>query len=113
MDQVNAINDRIVTLKARFESQQGDAPQTVDKDASEVNDQEPDSKGRLIIDATACPQDIAYPTDLDLLSGAREKTEQLIDKLYHPLLHKQKPRTYRQVARKRYLQTTQKLNSRS
>jgi hypothetical protein len=29
--------------------------------------------------ATACPQDIAYPTDLDLLSDARQKSEELID----------------------------------
>ena len=110
MDQVNAINERIVSLKAKFESQQDDAPQPEDKDSSEDNDHGQDNKGRLIFDATACPQDIAYPTDLDLLSGAREKTEQLIDKLYHPQLHKQKPRTYRQVARKRYLQTAQKKN---
>jgi hypothetical protein len=29
-------------------------------------------------DTTACPRDIAYPTDLDLLSDAREKSEHLI-----------------------------------
>jgi hypothetical protein len=110
IDQVNAINERIVSLKAKFESQQGDAPKPEDKDSSEDNEQEPDNKGRLIIDATACPQDIAYPTDLDLLSDAREKTEQLIDKLYDPQLHVKKPRTYREVARKRYLQTAQKKN---
>ena len=27
-------------------------------------------KGSLILDATVCPQDIAFPTDLDLLSSA-------------------------------------------
>ncbi len=110
MDQVNAINERIVTLKAKFESQQDKFAQAEEKVSSEDNDQGPDNKGRLIIDATACPQDIAYPTDLDLLSDAREKAEQLIDKIYDPQLHKQKPRTYRQVARKRYLQTAQKKN---
>ena len=110
MDQVNAINERIVSLKARFESQQDEAAQPEEKDSSEDKDQELDNKGRLIMDATACPQDIAYPTDLDLLSGAREKTEQLIDKIYDPQLHIQKPRTYRQVARKRYLHTAQKKN---
>jgi hypothetical protein len=110
MDQVNAINERIVSLKARFESQQDEAAQPEEKDSSEDKDTEPDNKGRLIMDATACPQDIAYPTDLDLLSGAREKTEQLIDKIYDPQLHIQKPRTYRQVARKRYLHTAQKKN---
>ena len=77
---------------------------------NESNTGEPENKGRVIFDATACPQDIAYPTDLDLLSEAREKTEQLIDQLYYAELHHQKPRTYRQVARKRYLQTAQKKN---
>ena len=110
IDQVNAINERIVTLKARFESQEDEASQPEDKGSSEDKDQEQDNKGRLIVDATACPQDIAYPTDLDLLSGAREKAEKLIDKIYDLQLHKKKPRTYRQVARKRYLQTAQKKN---
>jgi hypothetical protein len=41
------------------------------------------NKGRLLIDATVCPQNIAYPTDLDLLSEAREKSEQLIDSIYN------------------------------
>lgn len=110
MNQVNAINERIVTLKARFESQLEKSVQTEEKVPSQDNDQEPDNKGRLILDATACPQDIAYPTDLDLLSDAREKAEELIDKIYDPQLHKQKPRNYRQVARKIYLQTAQKKN---
>jgi transposase, IS5 family len=41
----------------------------------------------VIYDATACPQDIAYPTDLKLLNDAREKSEQLIDLLYSSELH--------------------------
>jgi len=64
--------------------------------------------GKLIVDATACPQDIAYPTDLNLLNDAREKSEELIDFLYSATLHKKKPRTYREVARKTYLKTAQK-----
>ncbi len=59
------------------------------------------------MDATACPQDIAYPTDLNLLSDAREKSEELID-LLHAGLSIDKPRTYREVARKQYLSTAQK-----
>lgn len=73
---------------------------------------EPDNKplhqGQLIIDATACPQDIRYPTDLDLLNDARKKSEELIDVLYCPDLHESKPRTYREVARTTYLNTAQK-----
>ncbi len=59
------------------------------------------------MDATACPQDIAYPTDLNLLNDAREKSEELIDAL-HTGLTTIKPRTYREIARKKYLQTAQK-----
>ena len=62
----------------------------------------------MIFDASVGPQDIAYPTDLDLLSDAREKTKELIDKLYNPSLHDKKPRTYRRVARRRYLLTAKK-----
>jgi hypothetical protein len=62
------------------------------------------------MDATACPQDIAYPTDLDLLSAAREKSEYLIDLLYDVELHEKKPRTYRRLARKRFLNTAKKKN---
>ena len=62
------------------------------------------------MDATACPQDIAYPTDIDLLNAAREKSEQLIDIIFDPLLHQKKPRIYREVARKRYLKIAQNKN---
>ena len=107
MENLNAINERIVSLKTRLESKKNDSEPP---SAAESNSSEPENKGRVIYDATACPQDIAYPTDLDLLSEAREKTEQLIDQLYVSGLHQQKPRTYRRIARKRYLQTAQKKN---
>jgi len=108
MENLNAINERIVMLKTRLES--GENKSAPPSDEDENNSGEPENKGRVIFDATACPQDIAYPTDLDLLSEAREKTEQLIDQLYDAELHHQKPRTYRRVARKRYLRTAQKKN---
>lgn len=65
--------------------------------------QSPSHHGKLITDATACPQDIAYPTDLNLLNDARVKTEKIIDKLYLKQAHVAKPRTYRKLARKDYL----------
>jgi hypothetical protein len=68
----------------------------------------PENKGSLIVDATACPQDISYPTDLNLLNDSREKAEELIDFLYDPSKHDKKPRTYRENARKVYLKTAQK-----
>jgi transposase, IS5 family len=61
--------------------------------------------------STACPQDIAYPTDLNLLNDAREKSQELIDIVYAPSLHgKKRPRTYREQARKLYLNTAMKKN---
>lgn len=76
-------------------------------------DQGPDSSGRgnkghLILDASVAPSDIKYPTDLDLLNHAREKSEMLIDKLFVPGPGKVKPRTYRIKARKAYLATVHK-----
>lgn len=65
-------------------------------------------EGELIVDATACPQDISYPTDLNLLNDAREKSEQLIDFLWSLKKGPTKPRTYRENARKQYLKVAQK-----
>lgn len=117
MESVNAINERIIALKTRLESSEDKSvPAQEDgepKDKDECAGQDKgrsENRGRVIFDATACPQDIAYPTDLDLLSDAREKTEDLIDKLYNPLIHEKKPRTYRRVARRRYLLTAKKKN---
>lgn len=60
--------------------------------------------GKLLLDATCAPADIAFPTDLGLLNEAREKLEHIIDVLHEPLKgSKQKPRTYRKKARKDYL----------
>jgi transposase, IS5 family len=64
----------------------------------------PANKGKLILDATCAPADIRFPTDLGLLNDAREKTEQIIDKLYvHAPEGLKKPRTYRKTARKEFL----------
>jgi len=70
----------------------------------------PPNAGQLIVDATCAPADIRYPTDLGLLNEAREWSERLIDELYAPLQGTlaRKPRTYRQVARQRYLAIAKK-----
>lgn len=67
---------------------------------------EQENVGTLIVDMTVAPADIAYPTDIELLNTAREKTEELIDVLYTSLAEEkktEKPRTYRKKARKEYL----------
>jgi IS5 family transposase len=76
--------------------------------ADQTETELPLPQGQMIIDATACPQDISYPTDVDVLNDAREKSEELIDRLYYPISGKAKPRTYRVEARKSYLEIAQK-----
>jgi len=84
----------------------------IDMDVSINPADPPANKGELIVDATACPQDISYPTDLNLLNDAREQSEKLIDILYLKIKlvneEKLKPRTYREIARKEYLKVAQK-----
>jgi len=79
-----------------------------DEDSSDNGSDDVTHKGMLIIDATATPQDIAYPTDVGLLNNAREKLEEMIDVLWEPKPGWIKPRTYREVARKYYLAFSRK-----
>jgi transposase, IS5 family len=129
LDQINAINERIHALYQGIETEKANTVSgPKEPDGNKVNEDstrqdsrpiEPMGdypgearvhKGRVLFDATACPQDIAYPTDLGLLSEAREKSEQLIDEIYSQALHRKKPRTYREVARKEFLKVAQKKN---
>lgn len=95
----------------------GDAQKLMDNPEADDDDTEaempPDScgnKGTLILDATCCPADIHYPTDIGLLNQSRELTEDIIDILYKSIQDRYayKPRTYRQKARKEYLGYTKK-----
>ncbi len=129
LDQINAINERIHALYRGMTTEQADIVSVAkEHEGNMVNEcsirqdsgptwptkeqpgEAPVHKGRVLFDATACPQDIAYPTDLGLLSEAREKSEELIDEIYCQALHLKKPRTYRQVARKEFLKIAQKKN---
>ncbi|HRZ22110.1 MAG TPA: IS5 family transposase [Bacteroidales bacterium] len=118
IEQINQINEKILGLSHAQENKplsstdksddNGNAPPRLDpaSEESPPADEIP-HQGQLITDATACPQDIAYPTDLNLLNDAREKSEELIDLIYDPELHHKKPRTYRKIARTDYLHTAQ------
>jgi hypothetical protein len=109
-ENINSINEKIIEIKTKLENERNSNCSKKESKNKEDIDNDTDNKGRVIYDATACPQDIAYPTDLTLLSDAREKSEYLIDILYNPNLHESKPRTYRKIARKRYLETAQNRN---
>jgi IS5 family transposase len=127
-EQINAINETImglVTEDSKEDASQNNDPVNDDSEKLNQSDEStqsaapeetavdpPENKGELIVDATACPQDISYPTDLNLLNDAREQSEKLIDILYGKIKfvdeQKIKPRTYRQIARKEYLKVAQK-----
>lgn len=68
------------------------------------------NKGVLIVDATVADQMIAYPTDLGLIARSRQESERLIDELCESMGVKDKPRTYRRMARKQYLNVAKKKN---
>jgi hypothetical protein len=122
IEQINAINEKILglnqnegaeaphddgTISAHSGAQEERGPPNASLDESSFTPVIT-HKGKLITDATACPQDIAFPTDLNMLNDAKKKSEELIDVLYDPDLHPAKPRTYRKIARKDYLHTTLK-----
>ena len=100
IEQLNAINEAI----CEQEKKDDDDPPPATSGEPEIPSKTPENKGKLIMDATCFPADIRYPTDLSLLNEAREKTESYIDTLYQPLRGRiKKPRTYRRIARKKYL----------
>jgi len=123
LEQINEINEKILGIISKVaadkeqssenskEDEPSDNNDVAESETGNINDSdnntEPAHKGSLLMDATACPQDIAYPTDLNLLNDAREKSEELIDELQVGLTTA-RPRTYREIARKKYLRTAQK-----
>ena len=70
------------------------------EDTDDRND--PPNSGTLVLDATCCPADIAYPQDINLLNQARENAEKTVDELCK-MTGRKKPRMYRKRARKDYL----------
>lgn len=118
---INELNEWIVLEEQKRQSEETSEEDDNDDDNHDGDDHHPScpaskespsesasaktkNKGKLILDATCAPADIAYPTDLGLLNEAREKLEHIIDVLHEPHKGKQqKPRTYRKRARKAYL----------
>ncbi len=97
----------LVAFRKRFSEEdiaailEASVPKEEEKDDTDDGNDPPNS-GTLILDATCCPADIAYPQDVDLLNQAREKAEETVDELCRETGRK-KPRMYRRRARKDYL----------
>ena len=94
--------------KRRKRNQEPPASKQSELSLNDKDSKEPFNKGQLLVDAFVAPQDIKFPTDLDLLNKAREHAERLIDLLFVPEPGKIKPRTYRRKARKDYLRVAKK-----
>ena len=117
MSLVAGINESLVNARlASAESEPTDASpkaSRVDGESAEPDDRDdepPGNSGQLLLDTTCAPADIRYPTDLSLLNEARAWSERLIDELYDALKPTKlnKPRTHRQVDRRRYLAIVRK-----
>ena len=105
-DMIRRINEETLHpgTHTKNDDDQDDPPTGASTTPDEHTEEPPANKGNLIMDATCTPANIKYPTDLSLLNEAREKLEKFIDWLHKPLKNIQdKPRTYRNKARKNYL----------
>jgi len=105
-DMLMSINESIVDGAMEQDNKNNVVETDSDKNEGSKDDENnpPSHKGKMIVDATCTPADIAYPTDLTLLNESREKSEEIIDAMHAPFVGiRKKPRTYRQKARKAYL----------
>jgi len=87
VQQINAINEKIIQLfhnNANLYDNKNDDPPTPPIVVTEWSSM-PLTAATESVEKTlsACPQDISYPTDLNLLNDSREKAEDLIDFLYN------------------------------
>src|SRR5690625_1864880 len=106
-DFINDINEQVIQNQQKLASENGSQNDPPDDDnGTPTSGEDPKPKtskkaekyhqGKLLLDATCAPSDIAFPTDIGLLNKAREKLEGIIDTLHAPFIgNKRKPRTYR------------------
>ena len=114
-DIINEVNEMIAKAASPKEERDkdddnqnssGNNPQSVEQPS---NSSKESRQGKLILDATCTPADIHYPTDIGLLNDAREALEEIIDVMHQPYIGTDmKPRTYRNRARKDYLNLSKK-----
>ena len=106
-EMVREIAEESFAAEARkaIEKEKSNDNDSKNDDNDDGNGGDPEPKGTMLIDATCCPSDIHFPTDIGLLNHARELLEAIISILQIQLLALGyvKPRTYCLVARKAYL----------
>ena len=77
-------------------------PEKAEEEGNDGDEGEPPNSGTLVLDATCCPADIAYPQDVNLLNQAREKVEKTIGEICKSTGEK-KPRMYCKCTRRDFL----------
>jgi IS5 family transposase len=105
-DIINEVNEMIAKEYAKPKAGEDDTSGESNQSgaAASTDKKEVKNAGKLILDATCAPADIRYPTDIWLLNEVREALEEIIDTLHAPHVGTcVKPRTYRDCARKDYL----------
>lgn len=101
-DVIAEINE-LIAIEHHKKKESGEEKKKQDDEDPPSGDNGSGNKGQLLLDATCAPQDMRHPSDVILLSEARETTEKIIDSLYRACGDAIKPRTYRKKARKQYL----------
>ncbi len=102
----DAFNTIIINKSEQLKPHQARIQRKKKKDNPEGTTQpgeQASNRGTLKVDATVADQEIKYPTDVNLLNVSRENLERIIDMLYKREVDGTKPRTYRRVARKRFV----------
>ena len=94
------INEMIINYNSHNDNENG-TPDRGEHQGANHSD-ERNNSGTLMLDATCAPQHIAFPQDINILNSSREDLEKMIDRISHDYGIK-KPRTYRNKARKDYL----------
>ena len=103
------INELIALSHARLESEKNAKAGKDGDNPPSGGGAAPSNQGKLLLDATCAPADVTFPTDLKLVNAAREKTEEIVDRLHAPLRGvARKPRTYRKKARRQFLAAVRK-----
>lgn len=100
---INRFNEKVIE-KATGSPDPDDDPPGGGKPDPASNTDASENAGTIMMDATCAPADIKYPTDLNLVNDARERTEKLID-LLRELASEPgpRPRTRPQICRRRFL----------
>jgi hypothetical protein len=114
-EEFEAFNQRIIEASEQIKPPQSRIKRKQQQKKEEDNEkgkndgsQKNNNRGTLKVDATVADQEITYPTDLKLLNTSRENLERIIDLLYLRSSDGTKPRTYRRLARKHYLNIAKK-----